>query len=608
MGCLFGYCGPHDPDLLPRMAALLGHRCHAGWERTQTTIGAGLWAEFGHGRRPATTTAQVSAAPGQALAYAGVLHKALPLAELAADPARHLPQLEGAFTLALAAEGAVHLLRDHAGIKVLYWTLHKGRLLFASEVKALFADSTLARRLRLSALPEYLTFSFIPGRGTMFEGIEELQPGTQLRYAAGHVTLHRHFCFETLEHSAPDRDHVAALRADLALSVREAISHSRQTPGVFLSGGIDSSSVLALLAQALPGVAIPTFSVHFGPEYPNENDFIRLMTERYRCDHHVLEIRPQDFMDELRAIVWRLDEPIGDPVTMPNYLLARAAAAVTDTVLNGEGGDPCFGGPKNVPMLLAQLYGPAADEPAAGFLERQYLHSFQRCYADLDLLLTPAALTAAGGVAALTALITPFLHDSPPTDFLNRLMAMNIRLKGANLILVKVDKMSSAHGLLALPPLFTRRIIEGAIQCPPALKLAGTVEKNVLKQAVADLVPQPIIDRPKSGMMVPVRFWFRGELARYGRQVLQPSAVKQLGLFAPAYVQQLLDYDMESVRGQRHGLKLWMLLTFLLWHEQFIDHPPAPGAVPPLRFTAGVDLKPDALSCPVRPDAPVPPR
>ena len=349
-----------------------------------------------------------------------------------------------------------------------------------------------------------------------------------------------------------------------------------QPPAVFLSGGIDSSAVLAVAARQLPEVRIPTFSAHFGAEYARENEFVQLMVDRYHTDHRWLEIRPGGFLERLREIVWRLDDPIGDPVTVPNYLLAQAASQVADVVLNGEGGDPCFGGPKNIPMLLARLYGPLPDEPSAGWLERNYLRAFQRCYQDLSALLDPVLLREAGGEEALIALLDPYFREPEPLDFVNKLMSINIRLKGANLILVKVEKMSSAHGLLALPPLFSRRIIETSMACPPGAKLAGAVEKSVLKQAVRDWVPEVIIARPKSGMMVPVRFWFQGDMRRYGRKLLSRSQIRRGGLFNPDYVERLLNYEMEGVPGLRHGLKLWMLVTFLLWHEQMVESSLAP--------------------------------
>ncbi|MDG4604930.1 MAG: asparagine synthase C-terminal domain-containing protein [Candidatus Contendobacter sp.] len=420
----------------------------------------------------------------------------------------------------------------------------------------------------------------------MFTGIEELQPGSILRFHQGQARVRRHFCFEALEAEPPrpPEEYPALVRTALEQSVAECLAvNPSQAPVVFLSGGIDSSAVLAVAARQLPEARIPTFSVHFGAEYVRENDFVQLMVDRYRTDHHWLEIRPAGFLEQLREIIWRLDDPIGDPVTVPNYLLAQAAAQVADVVLNGEGGDPCFGGPKNLPMLLARLYGPLPGDSPVGWLERNYLCAFQRGYQDLGALLDPALLREAGGDAALIGLLEPFFQASPPRDFVNKLMSMNIRLKGANLILVKVEKMTSAHGVLALPPLFSRRIIETSLSCPPNLKLEGAVEKSVLKKAMRDWVPEAIIARPKVGMMVPVRFWFQGDMRRYGEKLLARRHLQRIGLFNPDYVKRLLNYRMEGVPGLRHGLKLWMLITFLLWHEQMVEAPLPVQPAPPLR-------------------------
>jgi asparagine synthase (glutamine-hydrolysing) len=591
MACLFGYCGPPADGLLERMAALLTHRCPLGWEQARGTTLTGDCVEIGHGRAAWNQSTQLAQGDDDLLGYGGVLFNldavtrqdvgTMPpatrlLTQLTDAPEPDLEALTGCFVLAAHLGNSFYLLRDPAGVKVIYWTVCHGRLLFASEIKALFADPTLPRRMRPGALPEYLSFSFVPGAGTMFEGIEELQPGSILRFRHRQTRIWRHFRCEDWTDQAPSPSHSpdypALVRTALEQSVAECLTvQPDKLPAVFLSGGIDSSAVLAVAAQQLPDVRLPTFSAHFGPEYARENEFVQLMVDRYHTDHHWLEIRPGGFLERLREIIWRLDDPIGDPVTVPNYLLAQAASQVADVVLNGEGGDPCFGGPKNIPMLMARLYGPLPGEPATGWLERNYLRAFQRCYQDLSALLNPDLLREAGGEEALIALLEPYFHAPEPLDFVNKLMSINIRLKGANLILVKVEKMSAAHGLLALPPLFSRRIIETSMSCPPGVKLEGAAEKSVLKKAVRDCVPEAIIARPKSGMMVPVRFWFQGEMRRYGQKLLSRSQIRRGGLFNPDYVERLLNYEMEGVPGLRHGLKLWMLMTFLLWHEQMVE-------------------------------------
>ncbi len=492
---------------------------------------------------------------------------------------RRLQTLEGAFVLVCAKGEDLFLVRDPAGIKVIYWTVHQERFLFASEIKALFADPKVNRRIRTGAIPEYLTFSFVPGARTMFGGIEELQPGSLLKYSRGKVSIHRHFTFEDFEWSEednrPGEEYAEQVRSALETSVQECCALTPRPPSVFLSGGLDSSAVLAMTTRHFNETRLKTFSVHFGEQYANENAFVAMMVDRYKTDHTSIEVRPSGFLKRLREIIWSLDDPIGDPVTVPNYLLAEAASEVSDVVLNGEGGDPCFGGPKNIPMLLTRLYGPLPTGPAERWLEDNYLLSYRRCYKDLREMLDPAVWVGSGGEEALMDIVSPFFQASKPRSFLNKLMAMNIRLKGANLILVKVDKMTSANGLLALAPLFSKRIIEASMACPPGLKLMGNIEKAVLKQAVRELVPRPILERPKSGMLVPLKFWFKGEMLRYAKRLLAKKNLDRMGIFNTDYVDRLLASDFRRDSNDQQELKLWMLLTFVLWHEQMLETSPS---------------------------------
>ena len=610
------------------MADLLSHRSARGWEHVRVEPSEDLVVEIGHGTAPWSNASHLAAIPArqQAMGYSGVIFNrdeltrtanlqpadgACParagsgsagrsaevlsrggalddpsvrlLALVAKDPRETIESLEGCFVGAFANGNELYLARDPSGVKVLYWTRNDERLLFASEIKALFADARVRRRMRAGALTEYLTFSFVPGERTMFEDIHELQPGSILKYRDRDrdVEVRRHFAFEECEWTgsagANHRDFADRVRSDLETSVDECFLTDGGNPSVFVSGGIDSSAVLAAAALRASGTPIKTFSVHFGAGYANENEFISMMVDKYHTDHTWLEIRPKRFLNKMRQIMWALDDPIGDPITVPNFLLSEAASRTGPVVLNGEGGDPCYGGPKNIPMMLARLYGPMEGEADDAWLERNYLLSYRKCFADLRRLLLPDVWKASGGEEALVEIIRPFFRATRPRSFLNKLMAMNIRLKGANLILVKVDKMSSANGLLALPPLFSRRTIETSMACPPRLKLMGNVEKGVLKRAVADIVPDPIIQRPKSGMMVPVRIWFEGEMRRYAKKVLSKRNLNRVGFFDPLYARKILDYDKEEVWGARHGLKLWMLVTFMLWHELMIESPGGPG-------------------------------
>ncbi len=588
MGCIFGYCGGKKQGLMEGMSSILNHRQGQGFEYAVGSAG-GMVAEIGRGipARSGRSNIYIDKEQGVAFGHSGVLFKkgstAAPHLDIAKSPEVKLANLEGAFAGVFVNADEVFLIRDHAGVKALYWTLHQGCLIFASEVKALFAGSHIEKKMRPEAVTQYLSFSFIPQEHTMFEDIFELQPGHMLRFKNGAVHVTRTFRFEEYEFDGEQQktsspkdagtidEYAASLRKTLEDSVDDCINVSGSPPGVFVSGGIDSSAVLALAAGRFPGQRLKTWSVHFGSKYPNENMYIEMITKMYNTDHTYLEIKPSQFAKRLRRIFWLLDDPIGDPVTAPNFLMSEAAGKECGIILNGEGGDPCFGGPKNIPMLMSLIYG-ATPGNNGRHLEDAYLHSYKRCFDDLERMLMPDFYKAAGGRDALYSILTPFFNGNgngtpPLKSFMNRLMSMNIRLKGGNLILVKVDKMSSANGVLALPPLFSKNVIIESMACPPGFKMDGSIEKQALKKAVQDIVPRPIIERPKSGMMVPVKFWLRKELKRTAKKALSKKKIKDAGIFNPDYIENLLKYGRSEPTGARLGLKLWMLMTFTLWHE-----------------------------------------
>ena len=300
-------------------------------------------------------------------------------------------------------------------------------------------------------------------------------------------------------------------------AVRRRLSDG-EAAGAFLSGGLDSSLVVAL-ARRLHDAPVKTFSVSFGPGHPNELPFSSLVAEHCRTEHRIVELSPATVLHHLDDTVSLLDEPIGDPLTVPNALLFREAAAEVGMVLNGEGGDPCFGGPKNLPMVLAELYGDSSGGPSQELRTRarSFLRAHWKCYDDLDAMLAPQ-VRAAASTTTLEDRLTPYFRDPRWEGFVTRLQAINVSLKGAHHILPKVDALSRPFGVVARSPLFDRAIVELSFAVPPQLKLRGSSEKYLLKQAVRDLLPPSIIDRPKSGMLVPVEAWFQGPLLPQARE------------------------------------------------------------------------------------------
>jgi asparagine synthase (glutamine-hydrolysing) len=447
------------------------------------------------------------------------------------------------------------LLRDGVGARTLYYSRDGRAWWFAARLRALRRTPAVSGEISLTALRAYLTCAFVPGAETLWRDASELRPGTLLRLPDGETHSYWEPVEGTWDPEEPVEAHAVRLRVLLEEAVRVRLPASGPV-GIFLSGGLDSSLVTALAAREASG-PVHTYAINFGKEYPNELAFSSMVAGHCGTCHHVLTLPGRLIQERLTETMVALDDPIGDPLTVPNLLLGRAAAQDTDVILNGEGGDPCFGGPKNLPMLLHELYG------AEGSREAAYLQSYQKCYEDLPRLLTPAVQAELRQAPPLEALLTPFLTNPAMPHYLNRLMHVNIRLKGADHILTKVANLTSANGLLGRSPLFDRRLVEASFAIPPAYKLAGADEKAVLKASVTDLLPEAILTRPKSGMLVPVQGWFRRELRRYARGLLLDRRARTRPYLNPAVVSEWLAY-----RGNlwpRHGVKLWLLLTLEIW-------------------------------------------
>lgn len=454
----------------------------------------------------------------------------------------------------IPAEGRLWLLRDGAGARTLYWTGDASRgWSFASSPRPLRRAGGVSGEVDLVALRDYLTAAFVPGERTMWRGVAELRPGTAMSLPDGGA----HVFWEPVERiedpDAPLEAHAARLRGLIDDAVRVRLP-SAGPVGVYLSGGVDSSLVTALAGRMAPG-PVHTFSLHFGGSYANELAWSSRVARHCGTEHHVLEFPASVIQKHLPESLAALDDPIGDPLTTPNLLLGRAAAKVTGTILNGEGGDPSFGGPKNTPMLLHALYGGADDLTAA------YLRSFGKCWDDLPSLLSADARAALRDAPPAGWWFAPRLVDGGMRHFLNRLLDVNVRFKGADHILTKVANLTAANGLLGRSPLADRRVIDASFAIPPEHKLAGTVEKAVLKAAVADLLPADVVHRPKSGMLVPVQAWFQDELRPYARAMLLARDARTRPYFDPRTVKAWLD----TPKTPRRGVKLWLLLTMEVW-------------------------------------------
>jgi asparagine synthase (glutamine-hydrolysing) len=472
-----------------------------------------------------------------------------------------LAKLVGSFCLVVwdRERELLRLVRDPVGARTLYYTPRGATRWAAGDLRSLAPYRSNA--LDPIALRDYLCCAFVPGNRTLWQDVRELGVGTQLTWPGD--DCHAYWQLkERLDAEEKQQSlgwHAERLRSHLNQVVQDSLPAA--PVGVFLSGGLDSSAITALAAK-FHSHPVHTYSIHFGNPYPNELEFSGLVSQHCGTQHHILEISLPRMWEVLPETMAWLDDPIGDPLTVPNLLLGQLARQQVGVVLNGEGGDPCFGGPKNQPMLINQLYSPVSQQDPL----QAYLLSFRKCAADLPQLLKPE----------LWAAVQPepycFADDlQSSASYLNRLMMLNIKFKGADQILTKVSNLTRAAGVEGRSPLFDRRIVEQSMTIPPQYKLSGVEEKAVLKQAVADLLPEAILNRPKSGMMVPVQAGFQREWQRAARKLLLSRQAAIAPYLNQTLIKQWLNYQGDPWR--RYGVKLWLLVSLEIWLQVNLKRP-----------------------------------
>ncbi|MBW4566281.1 MAG: 7-cyano-7-deazaguanine synthase [Mojavia pulchra JT2-VF2] len=464
-----------------------------------------------------------------------------------------LKQLVGMFALVIwdREKQVLQLIRDRIGSRTLYYTNSGAVRWIAPKLRTL--SPYRSSDLDLVALRDYLCCGFVPGERTLWQNVRELRPGTVLQFPNDKVQTYWQLQEQITAIEQPLAWHGDRLRELLNQVIQEYLPPQNESVGIFLSGGLDSSSITALAAK-FHNSPVHTFSIHFGSECPNELEFSSVVASHCQTQHHILEITFENMWKWLPETMAYLDDPIGDPLTVPNLLVGQLARESVQVVLNGEGGDPCFGGPKNQPMLINSLYGSVTNQNPL----QAYLISFQKCAADLVQLLKPEVWTA---VQTASWVFEEDLYSQ--ASYLNRLMAINIKFKGADQILTKVSNLTQAANLQGRSPLFDQRVVDLSMKIPPEYKLSGVEEKAVLKQAIADILPDTIIHRPKSGMMVPVQLGFRKYWQREARDLLLSSNAASAPYFNQLPLRNWLNYQGDT--WSRYGVKLWLLVSLEIW-------------------------------------------
>lgn len=475
-------------------------------------------------------------------------------------------QMRGMFAVVIFDSETLLIVRDAVGARTVFYTRGRSGWAVSSSLKALRRWSKINIKLNLNAVRSFLTFAYLPGDETLLKGVYELLPAHALRlYPNGTSELINYYEPAEIEDDhTPAAAHIHRLREVLEDTTILRLPNSNEEVGVFLSGGIDSSLVTALAAR-FHNSKVHTYSISFGDDLPNETAYSGLVAAHCKTEHHILSFNGRQIAAHLTEAVGQLDCPVGDPLTVPNLLLSRAAAKDgLQVILNGEGGDPLFGGPKNLPMLVWELNRRNGDS-----LPRAYLSSYRKCYDDLPFLLSPDVQKSLQDAPPLERLVQPFLETPRFKSYLNRLLYTNTRTKLAHHILPKVERLTALCDLEGRAPLADKKILDLAFATPPQLKLNGTNEKWILKEAVRDLLPATIIDRPKSGMRVPVQQWLHTSLRPLANDLLLGKRARSRGLFQTATIRSWM--RGEGSVYARQGGKLWLLLTLELWLREFID-------------------------------------
>ncbi|HET7224190.1 MAG TPA: asparagine synthase (glutamine-hydrolyzing) [Candidatus Eisenbacteria bacterium] len=529
-------------------------------------------------------------------------------------------RLRGMFAFALWDRGRRRLLlaRDRIGIKPLYWTrTSDGAFACASEAKALFAFPGVARRVRLEGVVEHLTLRYAAAPGTLFEGIEKLEPAHVMGVDARGIAKRSYWepAWEPkLELS--DDEALAEIETRLTESVRLRLM-SEVPLGALLSGGVDSSLVVHAMSRLLDR-PVQTFSVGFDAPGPySELPFARRVAEHCGTDHHEIVVGAQDLVRELPALVWHQDEPVSEPAAIPTFLVSQLARRTVTVVLTGEGGDELFAGyPKYAADPLARrvarapawLRDPAldsADRLPFAFRKLQVVARSARfrdeperlaawfagfAGAERARLLGPAlAAYDAAGAAAFRRVLDRS-HARRPLD---RMLDADLALWLPDDLLMKMDKMSMAASIEARVPLLDHPLVEWATRLPGRLKVRGATGKVLLKRLARRHLPREVVDRPKVGFTVPLSPWFRGPL----RPVLEDTLLSPACLARGWYHEPTLRATVrEHVEGRRdRSRELWTLLTLELWHRAYIDAAPVRPArweLPPRVHTPPARLAP----------------
>ena len=525
-------------------------------------------------------------------------------------------RLNGMFAFALwdAARQELIIFRDRMGIKPLYYAEVGGCLYFASEIKALLACPEIGVEVDADSLYQYLAYLYVPNPASLFKGILKLPPGHGLCWRNGVVRINPYWDLSYDNQFRESEETIARRLRELLVNVTKRQLISDVPVGFFLSGGLDSSTLVACAAQT-PGASLNCYSIAYKEEHGrfeqsgDDARYARQVAAHFGADFHEIVVEPK-VASLLPKVVWHMDDPISDPSAIATYLISEAAATRVKVLLSGQGADEIFCGYRvhlahKTSALLRLMPKQIREEVAPRFLKclAQYkdraaiispglLMAFCRFgdkmlrTSSLGLQEQYSALRSYLVDSELRVLLSPEASSETPTrghadafqkhfdrvpaeDFINQMLYVDAKTFLPDLNLAYSDKMSMACSIEVRVPFLDNEIVDFMGRVPPNLKIRGLNQKYILRKAMERVLPKSILTRRKAAFGLPIRSWFKNELREMLKDMLSEDRIRRRGLLKPAAVTRMI---RDNETGERdYTLPLWGLLTLELWHQAFLD-------------------------------------
>lgn len=512
-------------------------------------------------------------------------------------------QLRGMFAYAIwdARQQQLVISRDRLGIKPLYYVLKDdGTFYFASEIKALVEARAVTPELNYNALADYAANRYTSGEETLFHGVKRLLPGHTLVWRDGKVKIERYWdlSFTKSQEQLSEKEYIRRF-GELFRECVESHLMADVPLGMFLSGGIDSSAIAAVMSKMVKE-PIKTFSVAFAERDANELEFARQVSQAFKTDHHEIVVSPEQFFTYLPALVYQEDEPLAHPSSVPLYFVSELARKHVKVVLTGEGSDELLAGYNKYrvaiynlrlgrnyerltpaflrSMVKNQIKGLNGASRVRRILQRTFLclpAEIKDVYFDNFSVYSPALQQQLFTAEVYEQMqdydpyhtSLAYIEESDAESLLDQLLAADLKTY-LHELLMKQDQMSMAASLESRVPFLDHKLVEFATHMPESMKLRGWTTKYVLRQAMRDLLPQEILTRKKMGFPVPIESWFRGSFRSIVDEYVLSERALDRGIFNAPYVRELV---ARHTAGENHAERLWMLVNFEIWQRRFFD-------------------------------------